>query len=540
MLQAQSANSLTQALSAMVDAAAFSSADASRLAALVQTTQDAAESDESLGAPAAAVYESKSGGIVDVLDDLSEKSQAQLGEARKAETTSLNNFALLKQALEDKMKFATKDFEEAKKGLAASAEKKATAEGDLDVTSKALQQAETTLEDLKSDCMAKASDYEAATKSRDEEVKALLKAKDVITESTGGAESLTYDSAAAASFVQLKSVSVSAQFKAVRFVRDLAHKHGSPALVELAKRMANAFRLTEGGTSGQDPFAKVKGLISALLEKLEAEAAEDATQKAWCDKEMSDSTAKQEDVSEVVDKLTTKIDQSTARSAKLKEEVAALQKSLANLVASQAEMDKMRQQEKATYDTDKPEMEKGIEGVKLALKVLREYYAKDDKAHDAGEGAASGIVGLLEVVESDFTKDLAEKIATEEAAAESYVKESQENQVMKATLEKDVEYKTKESVSLDKAVSELSSDRATQQEELDAVEEYLKKLESKCVAKPETYEERAKARASEIAGLKEALSVLEAEEGGAGEALVQTKRIKRTLRGGRHHPSMTA
>merc|ERR1711920_141752 len=100
---------------------------------------------------------------------------------------------------------------------------------------------------------------------------------------------------------------------------------------------------------------------------------------------------------------TTKIDQMSARSAQLKEEVAALQKSLAELAVSQAEMDKMRREENAAFTQNKADMEQGLQGVKLALKVLRDYYAQD-KAHDAAEGGGANIIGLLEVVESDFTK----------------------------------------------------------------------------------------------------------------------------------------
>merc|ERR1711972_1063056 len=97
-------------------------------------------------------------------------------------------------------------------------------------------------------------------------------------------------------------------------------------------------------------------------------------------------------------KLSSKIDQMSARSAQLKEQVAALQKALAELAAAQAEMNKMRRDENAAFVKNKADMEQGLEGVELALKILREYYAKDDKAHAAAEGAGGGIIGLLEVI----------------------------------------------------------------------------------------------------------------------------------------------
>merc|ERR1711924_40349 len=79
---------------------------------------------------------------------------------------------------------------------------------------------------------------------------------------------------------------------------------------------------------------------------------------------------------------------------------------------------------KASFDKNSAEMKKGLEGVKLALKVLNEYYAKEGKSHSSADGAGSGIIGLLEVCESDFSKGLAEMIATEETAVNEYETET--------------------------------------------------------------------------------------------------------------------
>ena len=42
--------------------------------------------------------------------------------------------------------------------------------------------------------------------------------------------------------------------------------------------------------------------------------------------------------------------------------------------------------------------------MKLALKLVYDYYAKADKAHGFADGAGSGIIGMLEVIESDVTQ----------------------------------------------------------------------------------------------------------------------------------------
>merc|ERR1719181_237310 len=109
MVQLQNAGSVVQALTVLVQASALSSADASRLTALVQNAQTSDSDSDDAGAPDAAVYESHSANIVETLQGLEEKAQGQLADARKTETTSLHNFELLKQSLEDEISFANND-----------------------------------------------------------------------------------------------------------------------------------------------------------------------------------------------------------------------------------------------------------------------------------------------------------------------------------------------------------------------------------------------------------------------------------------------
>merc|ERR1719433_932920 len=269
-------------------------------------------------------------------------------------------------------------------------------------------------------------------------------------------------------------------------------------------------------------------MISDMIATLEAEAGADATEKAFCDKELAETNTKKDDKTSEIKKLTTKIDQMTSRSAQLKAAVAELENGLAALAKAQAGMDAVRLEEKGEYGSAKKEKEEGIKGVRLALKALRDYYGKD-KSHAADEGGGAGIVGILEVVESDFSKGLIEMTTTEESAQAAYVEETKENEIEKATKEQDVKYKNEEAAGLDKAIAEATSDRSGVQEELDAVLEYLKGIEDRCIAKPEPFAERAARRAAEIAGLKEALVILESET-----SFMQRK-TKQSLRGLKLH-----
>jgi len=533
MVQLKDATSVAQALDVLVQASALSSKDGAKLTALVQAAQRSEDDsgDASLGAPAATVYEGHSGDIISTLESLLDKAEAQLADARKKETNALHNFELLKQSLTDEIRFGNKDLAEAKTALAKSGQGKASADGDLKETTKSVAVDTKTLADLHQDCMTKAQDYEAATKSRGEELTALAHAKKVIQETTGGAEKAVYGFGQV-SLVQLGRSKLSssadlARFEAVRLLRDLARKQHSAALAQLASRAAAV--MSSGVEGREDPFAKVKALIADMISKLEDEAGAEANHKEYCDKELAEASAKKADKEAEIEKLSAAIDKMAARSAKLKEETAAVQKSLSDLATAQAEMDKLRNQEHTDFVKNKADLEQGLDGVKLALKILREYYSSASGGHVAAEGAGASVIGLLEVCESDISTSLTEAVAAEDSAASEYTSESKENEIERASKEQDVKYKIKEATGLDKAISETANDRSGVQEELDAVHSALAALNKACSAKAETYDERKARREAEIAGLKEALAVLEGQT-----ALIQ-QQSRRTLRGVRPH-----
>merc|ERR1719464_2066972 len=188
MLQ-NAASSLSDAFAVMVQASLISTSDANRLTAFVQDAHKAKDDadDDEVGAPAADVYRSHSGNIVQTLQDLTEKAEGQLADARSKETANLNHFQMLKQSLEDSIRVETGELNAARKAIAASQGRKSAATGDLKATTSDLAADEKAKATLHHNCMTKASTFEAETKSRGEELKALAEAKKVIEEATGGA-----------------------------------------------------------------------------------------------------------------------------------------------------------------------------------------------------------------------------------------------------------------------------------------------------------------------------------------------------------------
>jgi len=527
---------LMQTLNTVMDAASFAAVDKQKLVALVQTQDNSDDDDDESGAPAAATSKSQSGGIVDVLADMKDKAGGELAELRKAESKSAHSFKMLQQSIEDQTGADAKDLDAEKSGREEAMEGKAINEGDLAVTTKDLAGAQEELAKVKSGCMITAADHEATIAAREEELKVIAEATKTLKETTSGAAGQTYSllqvSTTARSHMELKRKQI------VTAIKRIAKQEHSSALAQLASRIGVVMQYSSANNG--DVFGKVKGLVVDMITKLEREAEDEATEKAYCDEEMAKTEAKKSELDDALSKLTTKIDQAAAKSVALKGEVKESQGELAALAKEQAELDQIRSEQHADYVAAKKTLEDGLSGVQAALETLREYYGNGDASlvqddaqsftafmqqpaapqkHEKSTGAGQGIIGMLEVIESDFSKNLAKEETQESDSQSQYDQTTQANKVGKATKEQDIKYQTQEFKGLDKEITELTSDKDTASDEHAAVMEYYTKIKERCVAKPESYEERTKRRTAEISGLKEALSILDEET-----AFVQHKR----------------
>jgi len=461
--------------------------------------------------------ESKSGGIIEIIEGMQEKAEGLLADIRKTEMESEHNYQLLAQSLKDETKADTKDMDATKSHKAADQESKAQAEGNLERTEADLKNSQEELETTRRSCMKTARDHESSVNARAEELTALAKAKQIIKDTSSGAVSQSYSLVQVGMHLETRDDMTRAEI--VTMLRRLASNAHSAALTQLASSVAAVNGFSDAG--GEDQFAKIKGLIRDMISKLEDEADADATEKAYCDKELAYTVEKRTGLEEDHSKLTARIDQASARSAELKEHVKTLQAEIGSLIKSQAESDKIRSETHADYEVARKDLKLGLSGIRQALKVLNNYYGASlvqqssaqpaVENHSKATGAGQGIIGMLEVIESDFANGLAKEEAAEEDAQNEYEKNTKENEITKTTKEQDVKYKVQESKSLDKEVTDLNSDLESTNSELAAVVDYHNKLKGRCIAKPETYEERVKRRAAELAGLKEALTTLEQE-----------------------------
>merc|ERR1712066_661366 len=177
----------------------------------------------------------------------------------------------------------------------------------------------------------------------------------------------------------------------------------------------------------------VKKMIKDLLVRLMEEANEEAEHKGWCDTELSTNEQTRKEKTEAVETLHAEIGQLEASIAKLTEEITDLTNAVADLDARMAEATTLRQEEKKENEQTIKDAGEAQTAVAQALTVLKEFYAKAgdatalvqqqptapeifDSPYKGMQAENGGVVGMLEVIESDFARLEADTKATEASA----------------------------------------------------------------------------------------------------------------------------
>merc|ERR1712060_926756 len=211
----------------------------------------------------------------------------------------------------------------------------------------------------------------------------------------------------------------------VSYLRERATKLGSRVLSMLAVKVAD------------DPFQKVKKMIKDLIVRLMEEANEEAEHKGWCDTELSTNEQTRAEKTEAVETLHAEIDQLEASIAKLAEDITELTAAVAALDEAMAKATKLRQEEKAENAQTVADAQEAQTAVAQALTVLKEFYAKAgdatallqqqpespeifDSPYKGMQSENGGVIGMLEVIESDFARLESETKAAEAAAQKEY------------------------------------------------------------------------------------------------------------------------
>merc|ERR1719248_414273 len=460
--------------------------------------------DEGLevAAPEANAYEFQSHGIIEMLEKLLDKFVDELTTLEKEEMNAQHEFEMLVQDLTAEIGDATKDRDEKAAIRAKKLEAKAAAEAELAETILTRDADQKYLDDLTATCAKKATDFESRQQLRAEEIEAIEKAIEIISGEavTGNAEKHlpTLVQTSAASLSQLRADGRSpTQGRASQYLQEQAKALNSRVLAALAVRAADS------------PFKKVIKMIKDLIVRLQEEASEEAEHKGWCDEQLSTNEQVRKKKTAAVETLHAEVDELKAAIAMLAEQIAELTKAVAELDAAMAKA-----------------------AVAQAVVVLKEFYAKAaeataflqkqepraeppaifDSPYKGMQAENGGVVGMLEVIESDFARLEAETKAAEETAQREYDAFMADAEADKAAKVKDIEKKTAEKQDKEQALTSTTEDLEGTQKELDAALAYFDKLKPSCVEVGVSFEDRVARRKEEIASLQQALKILQGED----------------------------
>jgi len=470
-------------------------------------------------APEANAYEFQSHGVVEMLEKLNDKFIDERSTLEKEEMNSKHAYDMLMQDLQAQVAQATTDRGEKAESKAKTLQAKASDTGDLQDTSSTKAADEKYLGDLSATCGTKAGDFESRQQLRAEEITAVEKAIEILSSGAVSGNANKHLPALLqkkTSLASLRSSGMSPAQQKTQFYLEQQAKHlNSRVLSALAVRVAD------------DPFGKVKKMIKDLIVRLMEEANEEAEHKGWCDTELSTNEQTRKEKTESVQMLHAEIDELKASIAQLGEDITELSKSVAELDQAMATATKQRQEEKATNTETVKDAQDAQTAVAQALVVLKEFYAKaaestafvqtsEPDIFDSpykGMGAESGgVVGMLEVIESDFARLEAETSSSEATSQKEYDGFMTDSKVDKASKSTDSEHKTAKKQDQEQALTVKSGDLEGTQKELDAALAYYDKLKPSCVDSGVSYEDRVGRRKEEIESLQEALKILNGED----------------------------
>jgi len=537
----------------------------------ILTLMEIATIQNAPGKPAA--YEYRSNDIISTLKGLLKTFKQNKFDDDTEEANTRNDYQMAKQARENTISFAKADKDEKEKLVADKEEELSQTKQAKKEETEMMNADQAFMDELTSTCEQKATDFDQRSKTRTAEITAIKNALDILKSGVqpnyGANKKLTglMSTAVTAdetdshlsqvkkhdtieedneedadeeevdeimsgddevSFIQLRGATAKASKlpKALKLLAQKAKQLKSPALSTLMLKINLGV--------GKDHFVKVRGLIKDLIAKLEADAEAEATQKEFCDKNMEEAVGERDEAVGKVETETAGIAEAEATIAEKLEEIDTLANEIADLRKGLFEATELRKAEKADNEKTLEDSKAGLDAVKQAIEVLKEFYdnafvqtgftpknaGRDGKTvsdlapagqegeYHGNQDAAKGIFGLLEVIQSDFERTI-EKTEKEEDEAQSEFEEYEKE--TKTSIEDKGKDKKKAEDDKEDAEAKKLEHQDKLKDAKDMLEGAKKKLDDlkpMCVDTGMDHATRRKKQKEEIEALKEALAIL--------------------------------
>jgi len=503
--------------------------------------------------PSDPTYKFHSQGIIDTIQKLLDEFTAKKADL---DAEFEKNSAACKSTisgLEGKIEKNKRAMEQLEKDIITLTEEIATAREDLVNAEAALTDDQLYMKDLTKLCEARAKDWDQRSQMRGGELEALEGALKILKDEVQPMDAAANKRAMLVQKTPGQKMSLSAGpklQKALSFLQNAkadssffaaVHKSESTAAMKQQKAINllqhAGSRLNSETLSlvamhvASDPFTKVKKLIQQLIERLLAEATAEATKKGFCDTELGKAEKDRDYRYEDIKSLSVNLASLEAKEDELETEIEQLKEDLKALEKALKEAEEIRTKEKAANLQTIKDASSGLKSVTEAIALLSAFYKQAAKAsfvqaspvdedtqgpgfegsYKGKQEASTGIIGMLEVIKSDFDRTVRHTTESEAKAHADFVefdRESRADMSGKETKKKlDEEDLETTKTKIEKTITDLT----TTQELLDSALKVIEDLKPTCIDTGMSYEDRVAKREEEIEALKKALCILDPE-----------------------------
>jgi chromosome segregation ATPase len=476
-------------------------------------------------------YNSRSGDIFGILEQMKETFTTSLSAERGEEATAVSDFGALKAGKMKEINARKEQVMDKTAALSAAKEELAHSKHELGMTKKQLTADEAFLVELDDRCANADKEYAERTKMRATEIAAVSEALAIVM-----------DDASRDLFADTYGV-----FTQTRAVRKAARQNGARAadvLSDVAKKTKSAALLELSNKARRDSFSKVTEMIDTMVADLKKEQEDEYKHQEFCAKELSENEQQQSDTKDHISDLTADIEESSDKVETLAAEIAELQKQIAemNVQLKRAGEDRALQNE---------EFQRTIQDQRATQLILNKVMKRLEKVYEAppppeanatnateGEAPAAflqrglahhkelhhkqmpsfgaygkndeggGVVGLIAEIIREASSLEAEATVAEQGAQNDYQAFVSETAKSIAAANRSISAKSDEKADLEEAIVAAKSDRADSTKKLMDLGKYEMQLHTSCDYVMQNFEMRQTARQEEMDGLAQAKSIL--------------------------------
>lgn len=467
------------------------------------------------GAAGAKSYNSASGQILGILEEMKDEFDRDLKSATAKEDKALADFKKLAEAKLAEIAAANKQLDMKQAALADLLNRVAKAKEDLERTKEAKAADESFLAEMETGCKTVDQEYQGRAKIRSDELVALAEVIDILT--SDDARDL-FAKSVGTSFLQ---VSTSTQERDRRTDKALRH------LASVAQKTKNWALLSLVTTARLDAFTKVKAAMDKLMKELKVQQQEEVEKKDLCDKEIDqteDNIKVGQNSKQDLDEERRDLENTLET---LGEEIATLKKEVSDMEVGLKQAGIQRKTENELFQQSVADQRATVKILNMALDKLKDFYNKDSfaqiRAHAPGQASsapppkpgayeksagAGGVMQLLAKIISEAEQEEATLELDENQAQKLYGSFVAETTSSIEADRQSIAEKEKQTAEASSSLSSTKESQLSNDASLEKLTSLLNGLHAECDYIIKYFDTRQKFRQEEMDAIDEAQAIL--------------------------------